>query len=299
MDTQRITEDISKKKNQLSALEGEISSLQVDIKNKQRGYSEALVAVADRSKRPASLETRKRFLSDANAECQALEGAADILRQEIEALEIEKVLASLHGLHVATFERSLSRSQQSTQAIKDIGAGLSEKVSELNGAAGSLMTEIETCIGAVMAVHRHVGADVSLQAFMAGEIQRTDTPDHEEVLTQIGARLQSIVRDVIPIDPKPLGTLLERLEMLHQWRLKVLGFEPLALMKNRQSLVGKPATKTKPGVSEFSPPPYSFVLKNRDKFAPADVEKAEVALLAGAKRFKDEAFARYYPNERA
>ena len=296
MDTQRIESELAEKRQILGLIEQDLETAKTELAERKKIHNRGVLSNAGKATKLPSLETQRRRVADALVDVQGLEETISDLSGKIEALESEKALASLHALHVGTFERSL----QSTQAVKDIGAGLSEKISELNGAVGSLMTDIETGIGAVMAVHRHIGADVSLQAFMAGEIERTDdSADHEEVLAQIGARLQAIVRDVPMLETKSLGTLLERLEMLQAWRVKVLGFEPLALMKNRQSLVGKPAKKTKHPVSEFSPPPYDFILRNRDKYSEGDVQKAETALLARRKRYDDEQFARYYPNERA
>jgi len=299
MDTQRITEDLLKKREQLSALEGEIAGLQVDIKTRQAAFSEAFLEAGSRNSTPA-FEARERQLANAEGALQRREKIAEGLRQGIRDLESQAALARLFEMHGGAFHANLEKSQRAIDAIRDIVEKLNRDVAELNQATGEILSGSETAIGAFSAITGHLSEDLSLSEFLKGNIVKTDDRDRESVTEQTGRNIQALARGLeFNVDARGLERLLERVQMLQSWRVKVLSFsDPIALMKNRQSLVGKPATKTKPGVSEFSPPPYDFILRNRDKYSEGDVQKAETALLAGAKRFKDESFARFY-SERA
>ncbi len=277
MDRENIQQQIDSKREIQEALQDELKSKQEILQEKRNVYSQSLVR--EKSGQRVTGKTHQASkLAEIQAEVTGHEDAIKAVESEIEALEKDLQLVGLSS-HALTYEKAVASLEQAQELLQEAGT-LNDQVRQASAAIRTLFLELENAVAGIGTLHKRLGPDYSLEAFLNGELLRLGdtTEDRDAILEQIGNKLKSFAQADIEIDPKSVQDLERAVRVFPIWQRLILGFQTGAdLCKSRHSLQPRLPKKSQNHAPMGAPDP-AFVVENPGMYNPTEIERAKKAM---------------------
>ena len=181
-------------------------------------YSQGLLVNSGKERKAASLDIQKRGVIEAQAECEALQGAREILQAELDELEKEKLHSELFDSYGKSYNRAMAECEELHERITARLKSLQCDLNEFNSGVLSLIKNQEEARSSFGVLHNKVDLGLSLRSFLNGEILEADENDRESVTQEVREKIMQISDVPYEEIEAEFAAFQDAMEMLRQLR---------------------------------------------------------------------------------
>lgn len=265
MDSEKIRNEITEKQKTREIVKRDIAEKQIELDERRDAYSRGLLSNADKEKKPQSLSVQKRRVMEAETEYNALVGAKTLLDREVEGLENELQLAELYQSAGQRYTTSRNEAAQLSADLTALAGKIAESVESFDEVSQRLMDSVSNARGGLKAISKRLDQGLSMEAFVNGEVETIEEPDHDAVLEKAGSELRQIALTPT-LEVELIEVLLQRVRQFNDWRRRILASDGSGLILSKRALrPSKPKTIPIDGESRRAGKDVREQVKGREK----------------------------------